>query len=97
MRSRGDNYHDRLYTKSKVKCLLRETGLELQDIWHRQLFPKNSVRYPIYHTFEALDQMLARFTPLKYLATNIEFVASKPNVAFQHTAVHAPAAEATSR
>jgi SAM-dependent methyltransferase len=79
MRSRGDNYHDRLYTKSKVKSLLKESGFELQDIWHRQLFPKNSVHYPMYHVFESLDQALVRFTPLKYLATNIEFVASRSN------------------
>jgi SAM-dependent methyltransferase len=77
MRSKGDNYHDRLYTKSKVRSLLKESGFELQDIWHRQLFPKNTVRYPMYHAFESLDQMLVRFTPLKYLATNIEFVASR--------------------
>jgi SAM-dependent methyltransferase len=80
MRSRGDNYHDRLYTKSKVKSLLKETGFELQDFWHRQLFPKNSVRYPAYHAFESLDQALVRFTPLKYLATNIEFVASRSDI-----------------
>lgn len=77
MRSRGDNYHDRLYTKSKVKLLLEESGFGLQDIWHRQLFPKNSLHYPFYRLFESLDQMLVRFTPLKYLATNIEFVASR--------------------
>jgi SAM-dependent methyltransferase len=80
MRSRGDNYHDRLYTKSKVKSLLKESGFELQDFWHRQLFPKNSVRYPMYHLFESLDQALVRFTPLRYLATNIEFVASRSKI-----------------
>jgi SAM-dependent methyltransferase len=82
MRSRGDNYHDRLYTKAKVNSLLRETGFELEDIWHRQLFPKNSVRYPMYHAFESLDQALVRFTPLRYLATNLEFVASRSDVNF---------------
>jgi SAM-dependent methyltransferase len=80
MRSKGDNYHDRLYTKSKVNSLLKETGFELQDFWHRQLLPKNSVRYPAYHVFESVDQALVRFTPLKYLATNIEFVASRSKV-----------------
>jgi SAM-dependent methyltransferase len=80
MRSRGDNYHERLYTKSKVNSLLKETGFDLQDIWHRQLFPKNTVRYPAYRAFESLDQALVRFTPLKYLATNIEFVASRSNI-----------------
>jgi SAM-dependent methyltransferase len=80
MRFRGDNYHDRLYTKWKISSLLKETGFVLQDFWHRQLLPKNSVRYPAYRTFESADQALVRFTPLKYLATNIEFVASKSNV-----------------
>ena len=82
MRCSGDDYHDRLYTKSKVNSLLKETGFDLQDIWHRQLFPKNSVRYPAYRAFESVDQALVRLTPLKYLATNIEFVASKSNVNF---------------
>lgn len=45
---------------------------------HRQLLPRNSVRYPAYHLFEALDQTLVRFTPLRLLTTNIEFVASVP-------------------
>lgn len=71
----GDFYHDRLYKKRGVKELLDNTGFGLLDIWHRQLFPKNSVHYPFYQTAEALDQTLVRFTPLKYLATNIEFVA----------------------
>jgi hypothetical protein len=39
------------------------------------LFPKNRVRYPFYRGFEAADQFLVRYTPLKYFATNIEFVA----------------------
>lgn len=76
-RNRGDNYHDRLYTKTRVRCLLSEAGLNVEDIWHRQLLPKNSVRYPVYHFFEAVDQALVRFTPLRLLTTNIEFVASK--------------------
>jgi SAM-dependent methyltransferase len=80
LRSRGDNYHDRLYTKSKVNALLKETGFELLDFWHRQLFPKNSVNYPAFHAFEYVDQALVRFTPLRYLATNIEFVASRSKV-----------------
>jgi hypothetical protein len=54
-------------------------GFEVIDIWHRQLFPKNSINYPIYQAFEKVDQFLTENTPLKYLATNIEFVAVKIN------------------
>ncbi len=71
----GDSYHDRLYNKSLAKRLLSRAGFEVLDIWHRQLFPKNRVRYPFYRAFEAADQLLVRYTPLRYLATNIEFVA----------------------
>jgi SAM-dependent methyltransferase len=73
---RGNYYHDRLYTKAKAKKLLSDAGYALLDIWHRQLFPKNTVRYPFYRAFESLDQFLVRFAPVKYLATNIEFVAA---------------------
>lgn len=76
MRWRGDNYHDRLYTKRRVRDLLKHSGFELIDIWHRQLFPKNSVYYPAYHFFETIDQAIVRFTPLRLLTTNIEFVAA---------------------
>lgn len=71
----GDDYHDRLYTKACVRELLDDTGYELLDIWYRQLLPKNTIRYPFYRSAEALDQALVQFTPLKYFATNIEFVA----------------------
>jgi SAM-dependent methyltransferase len=76
VRSRGDNYHDRLYSKRGVRDLLNRSGFKLIDIWHRQLFPKNSVHYPAYHFFEAVDQTIVRFTPLRFLTTNIEFVAT---------------------
>jgi SAM-dependent methyltransferase len=72
----GNDYHDRLYSKAAVTELLDKTGYELLDIWYRQLLPKNSLHYPFYRSAEALDQALVRFTPLKYLATNIEFVAA---------------------
>jgi SAM-dependent methyltransferase len=52
-------------------------GLELLDIWFRQLLPKNSVRYPNFHVFEALDQLVTENTPLARFATNIEFVCVK--------------------
>ncbi|WP_414623382.1 class I SAM-dependent methyltransferase [Calothrix sp. CCY 0018] len=74
---RGDFYHDRLYSKKMVKELLEQSKFELLDIWHRQLLPKNSISYGNYHTFEFIDQWLTERTPLKYTATNIEFVACK--------------------
>ena len=76
---RGDYYHDRLYSKSGVSKLLQENDFEILDLWHRQLLPKNNIKYPQYQLFESLDQFLTKFTPFKYLATNIEFVASKSN------------------
>jgi hypothetical protein len=76
MHMRGDFYHDRLYSKGRVKRLLGDADFGLLDIWHRQLFPKNTFRYPAYRMFESIDQFLSRATWLKYLATNIEFVAS---------------------
>ena len=72
---RGGYYHDRLYTKAQTAGLLRRAGYVPLDIWHRQLFPKNNVHYPFYRVFETLDQFLVRFTPMRFLATNIEFVA----------------------
>jgi SAM-dependent methyltransferase len=77
-RSGGDTYHDRLYTRPIVQYLLRNAGLQLHDLWYRQLFPKNTIAYPAFRLFEQLDQLLTRTTPLRYFATNIEFVAEKP-------------------
>ncbi len=74
---RGNYYHDRLYSKRQVVKLLKKTNFSLLDFWHRQLLPKNSIRYPKYRFFESLDQFFTETTPLKYLATNIEFVANK--------------------
>ena len=78
MRLLGDSYHDRLYSKSLAQSLLNRAGFELVDIWHRQLLPKNRVRYPFYRIFESADQFLVSRTPLRYFATNIEFVAVRP-------------------
>lgn len=74
---RGNYYHDRLYTKQGTKKLIRENGLEIIDLWHRQLLPKNKVNYPAYQVFEGFDLLLTEYTPLKFLATNIEFIARK--------------------
>jgi SAM-dependent methyltransferase len=74
---RGDYYHDRLYSKAKISRLIEQNGLAIIELWHRQLFPKNSIKYPKYQLFEALDQFLTERTFLKYFATNIELVAKK--------------------
>lgn len=74
---RGDFYHDRLYSKNIVRELIKQSKLELLDIWHRQLLPKNSISYGNYRTFEFIDQLITEYTPLKYTATDIEFVACK--------------------
>jgi SAM-dependent methyltransferase len=76
-RLRGVNYHDRLYTKARVQEMLRTAGLEPLDLWYRQFLPKNSVHYPKFRFFEKLDQFVTERTPLRYLATNIEFVSFK--------------------
>jgi len=74
----GDHYHDRLYTEARAKTILRAAGLELLDIWYRQLLPKNSPHYPKFRLFEKMDQFMTENTVLRYFATNIEFVSVKP-------------------
>jgi SAM-dependent methyltransferase len=74
---KGIYYHDNLYLKRRARHLLAEADFQLVDMWHRQLFPKNTVNYPRYRLCERLDQILAEHTPLKYFATNIEFLAVK--------------------
>ncbi len=73
----GDNYHDRLYTAKTVQRLLTENHLEILDLWYRALLPKNRIHYPAFRMFEKLDQLATEYTPLRYFATNIEFVCSK--------------------
>jgi len=43
-----------------------------------QILDKNTIAYPAFRVFEQIDQTLTRYTPLRYFATNIEFVATKP-------------------
>jgi ubiquinone/menaquinone biosynthesis C-methylase UbiE len=74
---RGDYYHDHFYNDKIVDRLLSQTRLNKIDSWHRALLPKNTVIYPRYELFEKMDQFLCETTPLKYLATNIEFLAIK--------------------
>jgi SAM-dependent methyltransferase len=75
---RGNYYHDRFYSERLVREMLGSAGLELLDVWYRQLLPKNSVHYPKFRMFEKLDQFVTENTPLRYFATNIEFVCAKP-------------------
>lgn len=67
---RGDRYHSRLYSVSRVKSLARQAGFTAGQIWHGQLFPKNGV--PFNPGVEKLDRFLTKHTPLKYFATNLE-------------------------
>lgn len=73
----GNRYHDRLYTSRRVRELLKGADLKLLEMWRRQLFPKNKVRYPFPYFVERLDQWLCEMTPLGYLATSLEFVAHR--------------------
>jgi hypothetical protein len=54
-------------------------GLEVLDIWHRQLLPRNSFHYPNFRLFARIDQFIAGNTALRYFATDIEFVSVKPS------------------
>ena len=74
----GDTYHDRLYSERHVRQMLSAVGLDILNYWFRQLLPKNSVRYPKFRLFEKLDLFMTENTPLRYFATNLEFVCSKP-------------------
>jgi SAM-dependent methyltransferase len=76
-RMRGVFYHDRLYNRQVVSRLVPGFGFRLLDVWYRQLFPKNSIRYPAYRLWERIDQAITEYTPLRHLATNVEFVAQK--------------------
>jgi SAM-dependent methyltransferase len=73
---RGDRYHDRFYNKKVVGSLLEKSSFEMLDFWHRSLLVKNSINYPAYKKVEHLDNLLCN-TPLKHLATNVEFLAVK--------------------
>ncbi len=64
--------------KKSVRVLLDESNFELLDIWFTNLFPKNSINSKrFYKAYEIIDQMLSDYTPLKYLSTSLEFLASK--------------------
>jgi SAM-dependent methyltransferase len=73
---RGNFYHDRLYNERVIKEMLLSAGLDLLDLWYRQILPKNSVRYPNFRMFERLDQFVTFYSPFRVFATSIEFIAS---------------------
>lgn len=75
---RGNFYHDHFYNESLIKEMVASSGFNLLDIWYRQIFPKNSVRYPFFRIFERIDQLITEHSPLRVFATNIEFVCVKP-------------------
>lgn len=75
---RDNYYHDRLYLESKIKKILKQSGYELLDYWHLGLLPKNTINYHgLTKSLEKIDQFLTRNTPLKYLATSLNFLAIK--------------------
>lgn len=76
-RSRGDFYHDRLYNERLIKSMLPSAGMQLMDLWYRQILPKNSTNYPYFRTVEKMDQFVTFYTPLRVFATSIEFVSRK--------------------
>ena len=69
---RGNYYHPVLYSKADVRRLADEAGFDLDCVWHGQLFPKNAL--PHSNLLERTDRFLTNWTPLKYLATNLEGV-----------------------
>ena len=73
-RLRGETYHDRLYKKQGFFDLAESCGFTVVDVSHGQLFPKNSVPLSLDRVLEPLDRWLCAYTPLRYLATNLEAV-----------------------
>jgi len=71
----GNKYHDRFYGRRQTRRLLASQHFEVLDMWQRQLFPKNRLWTPAFRQFEAIDQWLVDHTPLRFLATSLEFVA----------------------
>lgn len=72
--ARGNRYHDHLYSRSQMARLAAQADLQVLRMAHGQLFPKNSVSLRAASVLEPLDRMLCRYTPLKFLATNLEVV-----------------------
>ena len=71
---RGDRYHDRLYSRAQVASLAAAAHFRVLRVAHGQLFPKNSVSFRAASVLEPIDRWLCRYTPLRFLATNLEVV-----------------------
>ena len=71
---RGDRYHDHLYSRAQVTRLAAGARFRVLRMAHGQLFPKNAVPLGAASVLEPLDRWLCRYTPLRYLATNLEVV-----------------------
>lgn len=67
---RGNWYHPRLYRTRTFVEMVPKTGFAVDNLWHGQFFPKNSL--PHSNLLERVDRFLTWSTPLKYFATNIE-------------------------
>lgn len=72
--ARGDRYHDHLYSRADVARLAAGARFRVLRMSHGQLFPKNAVPLGAAAVLEPLDRWLCRYTPLRYLATNLEVV-----------------------
>lgn len=73
-RLRGITYHDRLYNHQQLRLLAQNAGFHVAATSHAQLFPKNIVHIALDPVLEPIDRFLCQWTPLKYLATNLEAV-----------------------
>ncbi len=72
--ARGNRYHSHLYSRAGVAWLAEGAGFRVLRMAHGQLFPKNSVSLRAASLLEPLDRALCRYTPLRFLATNLEVV-----------------------
>ncbi|HSW85381.1 MAG TPA: class I SAM-dependent methyltransferase [Candidatus Saccharimonadales bacterium] len=83
---RGIRYHDRLYSRKEIKHLLKRAGFNtVGKPWYRQLFPKGYIKYSRPVFMEKIDLFLTNYTPFRYFATSLEFVARKQ---FTYLSVH---------
>lgn len=73
-RVRGNYYHDRLYNIKGFKRLATDSGFRVHRAALAQLFPKNSIPLSLDKALEPVDRFLCSYSPLKYVATNIEAV-----------------------
>lgn len=73
-RVRGNHYHDRLYNIKGFKRLVADSGFRIHRVALAQLFPKNSIPLSLDKTLEPIDRFLCSYSPLKYVATNIEAI-----------------------